>query len=225
MGNRIWALGVLTFTACSATLDHDAYTDAMSEAVCARVAECCAADEVGWTSSPRDEGTCRSDYASVFSTGIMNAGRLVAGGESRYAPDRFEACLAHLRAASCAELAEHGAFSTPIDPCGDIVTPALELGQPCSAPSACRSGFCPSTTRVCTAVAGAGEPCTEAMLCAGTSCSTIGVCRDAFCDQDGVCRTRRALGEACASDVACESGRCDPAAGCVEPAGLACDGL
>lgn len=101
---------------------------------------------------------------------------------------------------------------------------ALELGQPCPAPSACRSGYCPRETGVCTAIAVAGEPCTETQLCSGGSCSTIGVCADVYCDDEGMCRQRRAVGDACTSSNECESIECVAATGQWVERSPQCDG-
>jgi hypothetical protein len=215
-------LSVALAGACSAPLDRAAYTEAMAEAMCARVVECCSVDErSSWALA--DAAACRSAYVSMFGAGINNLGMLVDNGEIDYSADRYEACLARLRTASCGELAAGGAFQRPLEPCDDILVPSRSDGEACSASSSCDSGYCPSETDRCTPIAVAGQPCTETQLCVGGSCSTVGICTDAYCDDAGICQPRRAIGAACSSGLECESIACDGGT-CVERE-YSCDGV
>jgi hypothetical protein len=110
--------------------------------------------------------------------------------------------------------------------CGD----SQSDGSACDSFADCKSGICDTDT--CVAAAGEGEACSIGVECAEGLVCEQSVCRAGRCPgqacggaqgpciaslcKDSVCTTRAALGEPCAQDGDCASGRCDSGA-CVDP--------
>jgi hypothetical protein len=159
---------------------------ALADAYCGRMADCCAS---GAAVTPATD--CGSSVGETLGVLLQQASLSASRGTLDYAPEAGAACVAHLRSASCAELAN----ILPAVPCLDTLMARQPQGASCFSPFDCEAGgFCSAgeaadggvdagdggpPTGTCAATAGLGAPCSSDVMCASGNCSTAGhVCTD-----------------------------------------------
>ncbi len=195
-------------------VELDALAEVAARTTCARVFDCCSAEEVAehfnepgfFSFSTVDE--CVAFYQGVTEALALPALRTsIERGYADYDPQAAGACLDDIAAASCDALNLVGGGGGGGN-CLDAITPRQDNGDPCVADSDCIDGFCdsaggeqgtclplPQSTEVCTFT------CAEPLRCGLDS------------DQEYRCLPRLEGGQPCARDEDCESQLCDGDAG------------
>ncbi|HET6281561.1 MAG TPA: hypothetical protein VFH73_11350 [Polyangia bacterium] len=184
---------------------EDAPTE-IARAVCPKAYVCCkAAELMGNELAGTDEPSCETKTAEAF----RNQLQPVLASEARFRSDydgvKLEACLAHVRAATCSELGTTNHFSG-IPGCDAFVAPRLGVGEACGHDWECTDGWCEGPTLaadgVCRPLAKDGESCETAKCDKGILCDSA----------TKLCARPRAEGEVCLRADQCASNNCPAAA-------------
>lgn len=183
---------------------EDAPTE-IARAVCPKAYVCCNATQLmGNELAGTDEPSCEEKTAEGFRKQLAPVLASEKRFRSNYDGVKLEACLAHVRAATCETLGTTSHFSG-IPGCDAFVEPRLSSGEDCSHDWECIGGWCegptPTSDGVCRPLAIEGE-----------SCETVKCLKGSICDSETkLCVHPRAEGEACVRADQCASNNC-PAA-------------
>jgi MYXO-CTERM domain-containing protein len=184
--------------------------DEIATTVCPKAYECCTAaqlmgnKDLAGTSEPDCEVKTKNGYANDIS-GIQAS---EMAGRSMYNGDKLAACLATIRASTCAMLNTTNHL-TGVPGCDSFVTPMVQVGGACGNDYECVQGWCKPNQMM----SGADGTCTVPTN--GEPCTSDGRCAPRFqCDSStNTCLALGAVADACTSDTQCQSGVCGAAAG------------
>ncbi len=195
-------------TARDGGAEEESVGDRLARIVCEREMECC----------PGNASDCRI-------LGSLLDGRLTGPG---IALDQagYDACVAKMQNATCAEVAEYGGRLPVARYCGPMTRPTLANGETCRglfADLSCESGRCgPDDT--CAPLAAENETCLPGECAAGLKCG-VGTCHvptaaNESCELTNVCVD----GYECYRDDPNDDARCHPIT-IIEPGVMCGDGL
>jgi len=178
----------------------------IARAVCPKAYVCCTAMELmGNEMAGTDEPSCELKTAEAFHNQLQP----VLASQSRFRSDydgvKLEACLAHVRAATCEELGTTNHFSG-IPGCDAFVEARLGHGEACTQDWECIEGWCEGS------VMGADGAC-RPLAKEGEACDPAKCEKDIRCDSaTKMCARPRAEGEVCLRGDQCASNNCPAAA-------------
>ena len=210
----------------NAPIAADEFPSRFAAAWCGLLQKCCLAS--GATAA----GSCEADALAR----ITNIGTQAAADGATWDGVGAARCLAEIASADCASV-DVAALRKLVDGCGDtwfgVIPPggACQTYEACAKPAvsggasagaSCVNAVCVQVVRQPPGAACSGTTVTcdpllatcvsgscVAVPGAGESCS--GSCRSGLSCTAGVCQPRLAMGEACASDGECASGKCSGA--------------
>lgn len=185
---------------------------ATTEALCARFAECGAAE-------PALPSFCSGDVATACAAEVGEARKSVERGAARFDAKAAQACVQAVRSAPCLS---SGGLDRGALPACDPVTGLVAEGAACFSQGECQPGLaCDASGATCPGhcleLPGASEPC-----------SPLGCAPGYFClygEAEGVCTALAHDGQPCAASDGCDPGLLCAAGTCVAPgtSGEACD--
>jgi hypothetical protein len=162
----------------SGTLTPDEFPAALTSAICGRVNDCCAWEELGEPTITSYED-CEAALLSVFDdeenlTAIQAS---LQAGRARWNGALAARCTADLRALSCDATPDN-----TLSGCENVLEPNTPDGEPCVQEFECQSGLCAlasadAETEVC-ARTRPGDPCLLACSGAGEERSCYEICSD-----------------------------------------------
>ncbi len=183
---------------------------ASSEVSCAKLFDCCTAEERKDLPYESEEA-CRTTgaaYGPALTRGISES---IEAGRVSYDAAAAGRCIDSMRAASCTEY-QTGSRTG----CDDVLEPLVPVGGACLESSECIAGYCDGTDEsVEPPVLGVCEARREN----GAECIQDNQCTSDFCDYDlGTCSALHADGEPCSYDDDCASDYCNDEGTCGQPA-------
>jgi hypothetical protein len=184
-----------------------------SQAICTKAYACCtAAQLMNNKSAGTSEPECEASTADDFRRQLQQRQEAENAGRAKYDQAKVDACLAAIRAATCAELTTIRSLAG-IPACDStFVTPLVEIGGKCQQDFECIGGVCQKGPGAFDGVCAAG-------VAAGASCATDHCAQDLICDghgsddrSDDLCVAEQDDGAACNDAFDCKSRNCVAAA-------------
>jgi MYXO-CTERM domain-containing protein len=173
----------------------------IARAVCPKAYVCCTTVQLeGNDLAGKNEPECEVKTAEGFRKNLDGLKESIKKKRAVYRGDRMEACLAHIRSASCEQLNRTNHF-TGIG-CEPWVEPLVAEGGTCATDAECIEGHCQKQPMawegVCRPLPRAGEPCLENRCAKGFVC--LG--------EPKTCAAALPEGAACTADAQCTTGSC-----------------
>lgn len=185
---------------------------ARAQALCAQNFKCnSAADLMNETDSdgkPLTQQQCVMNIQTQWLITVSTISDGQAKGRVAYDQAKAEACIAGIKAMSCADW-NNGLKQPP--ECDQAFVAKVAVGGACQTEFECIDGVCvgadssttPPTDGVCKAKVAAGQACMSVDLVTDT-------CADGtYCGSGGTCVAKKAGGEACSGDDECGSDNCN----------------
>lgn len=189
-------------------VDASAVVEELAAAQCAKIFECCAADElqdVFGALEVEDEPACREALRTRAEAFFRPA--LEQSLQNRRASLQQEAvdgCAAAIRERSCADFEPTPSVEVLSTPgCGDVVSAELSLSAFCTEDYECETGFC---SRPAGEAEGSCKNAPQSEdACLNDRCAT-----GLYCASEEVCAEKLGAGEVCTRNTDCESDSCQP---------------
>ncbi len=200
---------------------------AFAQAICPKAYSCCTAQQLmGNAAAGTTETECEVNTAQNFQQQLQAMQASQNSGRANYNPAAVGACLAAIRAASCADLtAIHNLSQLPA--ChSTFATPLVAAGGSCQQDYECIGGVCQrpagSFVGVCVAGVATGASCATNRCASSLTCDGAGTMETS----DDVCVAEQDDGASCTDALGCKSRNCatGPGSGktCQPPAGPQC---
>jgi hypothetical protein len=157
---------------------------ALAKTSCARIFECCTAQERSGSPIGASPAQCEQLYEQVATVLVGPLQQSQAAGRAAYDSAALARCLSSYASTSCTDLRNSDAM---LAACKEFVVPKVALGRSCTQSYECTQGYCDSSSSACAARKGNGATCTGG----------DDECQSDFCDVD-----------TCAPAVAAEGGLC-----------------
>lgn len=214
----IWCVAGLALVGCGKVsgIPVDETATALAQAICPKAYSCCTAQQLmGNAAAGATEPECEANTTQSFRQQLQMMDESDNAGRAKYDRAKVDACLAAIRAATCADLTAIHSLSQ-IPACDtSFATPQVSAGGPCKQDYECIADICQRPAGSFDGICVAGVP-------AGGSCATDRCGSRLVCDglatmdaSDDVCVAEADNGAACTDAAGCKSRYCanDAAAG------------
>ncbi len=194
----------------------DETATAFAQAICPKAYACCTAQQLmGNAAAGASEPECEAKTTQSFQQQLQAMQDSENAGRAQYDQGKVDACLAAIRAATCADLTAIRSLSQL--PACDVAfaRPQVSAGGKCQQDYECIGGVCQRQAGSFDGICGAGAP-------AGASCATNRCASRLVCDgeatmdaSDHVCVAAADNGAPCSDAAGCNSRYCanDPGTG------------
>ena len=182
-----------------------------AQAICPNAYKCCTMDQLmGNEAAGTTEPECEMKTAANFRQSLQNMQNSENAGRAKYDQMKVDACLAAIRAATCADLTAIRSISQIPECNSTFATPLVAAGGKCQNDFECMdNGVCEkpmnSFDGVCVAGNAAGATCAS-----DNRCATALICdgRGTMDAGDDVCVAEQDNGATCVDGFDCKSRNC-----------------